>query len=45
VREVTIAGNLLQMLQRITMIGNDLRWVFQVASPSVLIQDLAVGGV
>jgi len=44
VRDVTIAGNLLDLLQKVRMVGNDLRWVFQVASPTILIEDLAVGG-
>ncbi len=44
VRDVTIAGNLLDLLNKVRLVGNDLRWVFQIASSTILIEDLAVGG-
>ncbi len=47
VREVTIAGNLLDMLGNIKKIGNDNRWVpfgGSIHAPSVLIEPMTVSG-
>jgi PmbA protein len=43
VEEVTIAGNLAEMLNNITAIGNDLEFRGAVASPTRLVQHVAVG--
>lgn len=44
VHEVTIAGNLRQMLQDITMVGGDIAFVGSVCSPSVKISSMTVSG-
>jgi len=44
VHEVTIAGNLRQMLQDIEMIGNDIQFVGAVAAPTLKIRQMTVSG-
>jgi len=44
VEEVTIAGNLLDMLSRIDAVGNDLLWLGRVAAPSLRISRMTVAG-
>jgi PmbA protein len=44
VEEITIAGNLKQMLQNISEIGSDLEFRGSVAAPTVRIDGLTVGG-
>lgn len=44
VEEVTVAGNLLEMLRHIQMIGNDLQRRGSVNSPTILIDGLTVAG-
>ena len=44
VQEVTIAGNLKQMFQDIESIGNDLIFRGKLASPTIRIRDMMVGG-
>jgi PmbA protein len=44
VEEITIAGNLREMLQQIEMIGNDLEWRGSIASPSLKIARMTVAG-
>jgi PmbA protein len=47
IREMTVAGTLLELLARIEALGNDLRFVFAagfVGAPSVLVRDLALSG-
>jgi PmbA protein len=44
VHEVTIAGNLRQMLQDIEMIGNDLTFMGSVASPTLKIRNMTLSG-
>lgn len=44
VQEVTIAGNLKQMFQDIESIGNDLVFRGKLASPTIRIRDMMVGG-
>ncbi len=44
VQEVTIAGNLKQMFRDIEMIGNDLEFRGSVASPTVKIREMMLGG-
>lgn len=44
VHEVTIAGNLRQMLQDIEMIGNDLTFMGPVASPTLKIRNMTLSG-
>jgi PmbA protein len=44
VEEVTVAGNLLEMLQGIAAIGSDLEFRGSIASPTVLISEMTVAG-
>lgn len=44
VHEVTIAGNLRQMLQDIEMIGNDLAFMGPIASPTLKIRNMTLSG-
>ncbi len=44
VHEVTIAGNLLDMLAAIDMVGSDLELRGQIASPTVRIREMTVSG-
>ncbi len=44
VEEVTIAGNLMDMLRGMEMIGNDLEFRGAVAAPTVKIAEMTVGG-
>jgi PmbA protein len=44
VQGVTIAGNLLKILQQIEMVGNDLEFRSGVASPTILVRQMTVSG-
>jgi len=44
VEEVTIAGNLADMLRNITAVGNDLRWRGAVVSPTIRIDGMTLAG-
>ncbi len=44
VQEVTIAGNVLDMLQRIEVVGSDLEFRGTVASPTLLLSNLVLSG-
>lgn len=44
VEEITIAGNLKDMLQQIEMIGNDLTWRGPIAAPTIKIGRMTVAG-
>ena len=44
VEEVTVAGNLLTMLQGVTMVGADLEFLGSIASPTLKIEEMTVGG-
>ena len=44
VEEVTIAGNLAQMMQNVTAIGNDLEFRGAVASPTLRIDGMTIAG-
>jgi PmbA protein len=44
VEEITIAGNLKEMLRQIEMVGNDLTWRGTVASPTLKIAAMTVAG-
>ncbi len=45
VQEVTIAGNLADMLNHVAMIGSDLEFRSSLAAPTVLVEGLTVAGV
>ncbi len=44
VRGITIAGNLLKLLQDIESVGSDLRFYGGKAAPTIRLQDISVGG-
>src|SRR3990170_8024908 len=44
VEEVTVAGNLGEMLQGITMVGNDLVFRGPLASPTLKVEEMTVAG-
>ncbi len=44
VHEVTIAGNLHEMLRNIEMVGNDVTFVSSIAAPTIKIQNMVVSG-
>jgi len=44
VEEITIAGNLKDMLQQIEMIGNDLEWRGSIAAPTLKIARVTIAG-
>jgi PmbA protein len=44
VQEITVAGNLLQMLEDVDGIGNDLRFRSSVAAPTLRFRELTVSG-
>ncbi|GAC1480454.1 MAG: TldD/PmbA family protein [Candidatus Dormibacteria bacterium] len=47
VRELTVAGNVIDLLKRVVAVASDLRFIFAggfVGSPTVLIEELPVGG-
>jgi len=44
VSEVTIAGNLIEMLQTIEAVGSDLEFRGSVAAPTIKIGEMTVGG-
>ena len=45
VEEVTIAGNLAEMLSHVALIGSDLEFRSALAAPTVLVEGLTVAGV
>ena len=44
VEEITIAGNLKNMLQQVEMIGNDLEWRGSIAAPTLKIGRMTIAG-
>jgi PmbA protein len=44
VSEVTISGNLRQMLQDLEMTGNDIEWRGSIASPTIKLRSMMIGG-
>jgi len=44
VEGVTVASNSLEMLKHVAAVGNDLRFLHSVASPTVLIAEMTVSG-
>lgn len=44
VAEITISGNLGDVLKNITMIGNDLNYTGTIVSPTILVSELTIGG-
>ncbi len=44
VREVTIAGNILDLMMNVDTVGSDIRFSGRIGSPSLLIKELSIGG-
>ncbi len=44
VREITIAGNILDVMKNVDAVGSDLRFSGRIGSPSLLISELSIGG-
>jgi PmbA protein len=44
VREITIAGNILDLMKNVDVVGSDLRFSGRIGCPSLLIKELSVGG-
>lgn len=44
VREVTIAGNILDLMKNIIAVGSDLRFSGRIGSPSLLVKSLSIAG-
>lgn len=44
VREITIAGNILDLMKNVDVVGSDLRFSGRIGSPSLLIKELSIGG-
>ncbi len=44
VREVTIAGNILDLMKNVDAVGNDLRFQGRIGSPSLRVKELSIGG-
>jgi PmbA protein len=44
VREITIAGNILDLMKNIDAVGNDLRFSGRIGSPSLRVKELSIGG-
>ncbi len=44
VQEITIAGNLKEMLGAIEMVGNDLKWRSSIAAPTLKISEMTIAG-
>jgi PmbA protein len=44
VREITIAGNILDLMQHVDVVGSDLRFSGRIGSPSLRIKELSIGG-
>ncbi len=44
VREVTIAGNILDLMRNVDLVGSDLRFFGRIGSPSLRIKQLSIGG-
>ncbi len=44
VREITIAGNILDLMRHVDAVGSDLRFSGRVGSPSLRVKELSIGG-
>lgn len=44
VREITIAGNILDLLRNVDAVGSDLRFSGRTGSPSLRVKELSIGG-
>ncbi|HEY6010852.1 MAG TPA: TldD/PmbA family protein, partial [Nitrospirota bacterium] len=44
VREITIAGNILDLMKHVDAVGSDLRFSGRIGSPSLRVKELSIGG-
>ena len=44
VREITISGNILDLMKNVDAVGNDLRFSGRIGSPSLRVKELSIGG-
>jgi len=44
VREITIAGNILDLMMHVDAVGSDLRFSGRIGSPSLRVKELSIGG-
>jgi PmbA protein len=44
VREITIAGNILDLMKNIDVVGSDIRFSGRIGCPSLLVKELSIGG-
>ena len=44
VREITIAGNILELMKHVDAVGADLRFSGRIGSPSLRVKELSIGG-
>jgi PmbA protein len=44
VREITIAGNILDLMKNVDAVGSDLRFFGRIGSPSLRVRELSIGG-
>ena len=44
VREITIAGNILDLMKNVDAVGNDLRFAGRIGCPSLRVKELSIGG-
>jgi PmbA protein len=44
VQEITIAGNLKDMIASVEMIGNDLNWRSSTVAPTIKISEMTIAG-
>ena len=44
VREITIAGNILDLMKNIDLVGSDLRFSGRIGCPSLRVKELSIGG-
>ena len=44
VREVTIAGNILDLMKNVDAVGNDLKFSGRIGSPTLRIKELSIAG-
>ncbi len=44
VREITMAGNILDLMKNVAVVGSDIRFSGRIGSPSLLISEVSIGG-
>jgi PmbA protein len=44
VREITIAGNILELMRHVDAVGSDIRFSGRIGCPSLRVKELSIGG-